>query len=161
MGRSATRNHAVQKATADWLFFLDADDLMHPEAIANFSEYAHRDAVFGLTTELVEGNVAVRYQAPRIESYRHLVLCDPFMSVKMGHFVRREAALNTPFDVDMDCGEDWDYYLRLWKKYDCIKIPAPLFIKVRGSHSTGPRSATGKQWNEAVDKILEKARAEL
>lgn len=158
-GRSAARNKAVEAADAEWLFFLDADDLMHPECLEHsLHAIEGNDAVFGLITELVDGNVVTRYQVPEITSYEELIARDPFLTVKMGHFVRREVARNLPFDVTMDCGEDWDYYLRLWRRHDCIKINRPFFIKVRGSHSTGPRSATGRQWNEAVSALLERAR---
>ena len=157
LGRSKARNIAVEKADAEWLFFLDADDLMHPEALSHVKLHPH-EAVFGLTTELVDGNVVTRYQVPEIKDYASLIKHNPFLTIKMGHFVRREVAANVPFDVSMDCGEDWDYYLRLWKRYDCRKVNAPFFIKVRGQHSTGPRSATGRDWNIAVDKLLEDAR---
>lgn len=162
LGRSTARNKAVDMADGDWIFFLDADDLMHPESMENAKEYLDtKDAVFGLTTELVEGNIYTRYQIPKIEDYETLIKYSPFTTVKMGHFVKTKTAKELPFDADMDCGEDWDYYLRLWQQYDCIKINAPLFIKVRGHHSTGPRSATGLQWNEVVDGILDKAREDF
>ena len=159
-GRSAARNYGVGQATSEWLFFLDADDLMHPDALRQLIEPAttENDAIFGLTTELVGGNILTRYQVPSISSYADLIRYEPYLTVKMGHFVRREVALKVPFDEDMDCGEDWDYYLRLWKGFNCVKINSPLFIKVRGQHSTGPRSATGADWNTAVDALLEDAR---
>ena len=160
LGRSLARNHGVNRAEAEWLFFLDADDLIHPEGLEPVrSGYINDfDAVFGLTTELVDGNILTRYQVPQIDDYEQLISHDPFMTVKMGHFVRREVALTLPFNLDMDAGEDWHYYLRLWKQYNCVKVNAPLFIKVRGQHSTGPRSATGTDWNAAVGALIEEAR---
>src|ERR1019366_1934281 len=43
LGRSKARNvgaHAARDAGADWIFFLDADDLMTPRAFSIFAEYA-------------------------------------------------------------------------------------------------------------------------
>ena len=161
LGRSAARNKAVAAAETEWLFFLDADDLMHPEAFANIGSHTKDfDAVWGLTTELKDMMIQTRYQVPVIRDYASLIKHDPFMSIKMGHFVRREVALAAPFDTSMNCGEDWDYYLRVWWSARCIKIPVPFFIKHAGHHSTGPRSATGRQWNVAVNAMLEEARAE-
>jgi hypothetical protein len=78
----------------------------------------------------------------------------------MGHFVKREVAIKLPFNEEMNTGEDWDYYLRLWRDHDCIKIREPLMLNRRGMHSTGPRSATGRDWTIAVNKMIEEARNE-
>jgi glycosyltransferase involved in cell wall biosynthesis len=162
-GRSAARNQAVRESTADWLFFLDADDAMHPEALVNVEPYlATHDAIWGMVLEW-DGHLAQwRYQVPRIETLEVLVAYDPFLTLgPMGHFVRREVATANPFDEDMDCGEDWDYYLRLWRGYRCIKQEGPLILNYRGQHSTGPRSATGKQWGEVVRPMIEAERQRL
>lgn len=162
-GRSDARNSGVSASRADWLFFLDADDLMHNDAFKNVSmemlENYH--GIFGLTTELGEdGNISTRYQVPRIESYQELIQHNPWYTITMGHFVRRATAKRLPFSSELNTGEDWDYYLRLWKAHECIKIEKPLFIRQTGHHSTGPRSATGRQWSEVTGVMLEQARAE-
>jgi FkbM family methyltransferase len=72
----------------------------------------------------------------------------------MGHFVRQEVAARYPFDTQMDTGEDFDYYLRLWKNQRCIKIDIPLFLNVRGQHSSGPRSAHGGDWRAAINRVF-------
>ena len=151
LGRSRARNTGVKIATAEWLFFLDADDLMHKDArkADKFKEY---DAVFGLIND---GKVRVP-QARKID-YETLLKHDPTQTLQMGHFVKRKVALEYPFNEDMDCGEDFDYYIRLWKDKKCIKIPHTLFVNRRGFHSTGPRSATGKQWTEAVSALQARA----
>jgi glycosyltransferase involved in cell wall biosynthesis len=157
LGRSLARNHGVQRAEAEWLFFLDADDLMHPRALT-VDLNTGRDAVFGAICELVGGNVVERYQVPAIDTYEQLIAHDPFITIQMGHFVKREAALQLPFNLDMDCGEDWEYYLKLWQGYACEKIDKPLMINCRGQHSTGPRSATGADWSRVVGEMITKAR---
>ena len=43
------RARAARDAGADWIFFIDADDLMTPRAFSIFSRYADQfDAVWGL-----------------------------------------------------------------------------------------------------------------
>ncbi len=161
IGRSEARNSAVRDSSADWLFFLDADDMMHPEALENVEPLVCKhDAIWGLTTELVDNMIVTRYQVPTIRTYREVIGFDPYLTIKMGHFARRTAAAACPFNTEMDCGEDWHYYLRMWQKWQCIKVNKPFFIKVRGQHSTGPRSATGRDWNRAVDKLIQQARDE-
>ena len=158
-GRSKTRNDLARDSDADWLFFLDADDLMDPDALEAFS-YAldDEDAVFGQICELKDGCVHPRYQVPIIHSKKELIAFDPYMTLQMGHFVRREVFNEIQFDESMDVGEDWDYYLKLWDKYKCKKVGFTFMINDRGKHSTGPRSGTGRQWTEVVHRMLEKAR---
>jgi len=157
-GRSATRNFMADGSEADWLFFLDADDLMHPKALEAMTDYMDMDAVFGQITELKDGVMMERYQVPEIPGYKELLAFDPYLTLQMGHFVRRDVFLGLRFNEDMDTGEDWDYYLRLWKDNRCIKAPVPLMLNVKGQHSQGPRSATGQDWVAKVDAMLEQAR---
>ena len=147
LGRSKARNIGVKMSTAEWLFFLDADDIMHKDAkkAKKFTQY---DAIFGLIND-----GKVRVPQVRQVDFKSLLRHPPAQLLQMGHFVRRRVALNYPFNEALDCGEDFDYYLRVWRDNNCIKIPHTLFVNRRGNHSTGPRSATGRQWSEAVSLI--------
>jgi len=150
LGRSKARNIGVKMATAEWLFFLDADDLLHKDA-KKASKYRQYDAIFGLIND-----GRVRVPQVRNLTFMDLLTKDPTQTLQMGHFVKREVASKYPFDEDLNTGEDFDYYLRLWSNENCIKIPKTLFVNRRGLHSTGPRSANGKQWREQVTSLQRK-----
>ncbi|WP_377807309.1 FkbM family methyltransferase [Azospirillum sp. A29] len=169
-GRSAARNEGVREAAsrgAEWLFFLDADDLMTPQAFQQMAPHTDRaDAVWGLILESTDpqpgsdeltGRIRLP-QLPRIETVADLLLHDPYVTLQMGHFIRTSVALANPFDETLDVGEDVDYYLRVWNSARCLKITAPLFLNRRGMHSTGPRSGTGADWLTSTAQILERAR---
>ena len=70
LGRSQARNLAVADSKADWLFFLDADDLMHPGAFAFFEGALFEDmppdydAIWGLIVEYKDGVLFERFQVP-------------------------------------------------------------------------------------------------
>ncbi|WP_101759939.1 glycosyltransferase [Oceanicoccus sp. KOV_DT_Chl] len=168
LGRSTARNNGVKKASklgCDWIFFLDADDLMLPNAFKDVSPYlASHDGIWGLISELspdaTKANIRLP-QLPHINTIEELVLHDPFITLQMGHFIKTEIALTVPFDKDMDTGEDFKYYLDVWRKNKCIKQNKIFFANRRGSHSTGPRSADGHQWRVQVEALLAKEKQRI
>lgn len=150
LGRSKARNIGVQMAKAEWIFFLDADDVMHKDA-KKAKKYIGYDGIWGLIND-----GQVRIPQVRKVDFDTLVGHEPTQTLQMGHFIRRRVALDYPFNEALDTGEDFDYYLRVWRDKNCIKIPHTLFINRRGNHSTGPRSANGREWREAVTGLQSK-----
>lgn len=161
IGRSAARNEAVKRAAADhvdWLFFLDADDLLLPEAFKTITPYIGAyDAIWGSIAEMKPGCEEAVLRTPQVAPIRdieNVLTADPFRTLQMGHFVRTQIALENRFDETMNTGEDFDYYLRVWDQWKCIKIEEPLFINRRGVHSIGPKSANGADWRISVEATI-------
>lgn len=158
LGRSKARNEGIKASTADWLFFLDADDLIHPCAFITMEGTHHEyGAVWGSIHEFRDGCMVERYQIPYIHTLAELISYDPYLTLQMGFFVRRDKM--PLFDESMNCGEDWKAYLHLWRTCKCIKYDVPLMINRRGHHSKGPKAADGAQWRRVVDKLIEDERA--
>lgn len=162
LGRSEARNKAVAESDAEWIYFLDADDVVTPplfeSVVGHLDAY---DAIWGKFGELHGLCLMERFQTWGFSTYDALLSLSAHTSVKIGHFVRRAVALDNPFNVTMNAGEDWDYYLRVWKRYRCIKLGGPVvYAKRKGQHSTGPRAATGADWNKSVAEQMAKARQE-
>lgn len=163
LGRSRARNIGIRKAAdqgVEWIFFLDADDLMTLSAFEYVSPYlASYDAIWGGIWVIEKGDPIPKErprQLPFLYSIEDVLSCDPFVSLQMGHFVKISVVLSTLFNESLDVGEDFDYYLRVWEKYRCIKIPLPFFYNRRGYHSHGPKSATGHDWRQQVETIIKK-----
>ncbi len=159
-GRSQRRNDGIRRAMElgmEWVFFIDADDLMLPSAFSSFSLcHEEYDAVWGAILEQSPGQQPCSRpnQVMPIHSLITLLDNDPFLTLQMGHFVRVSAASKIMFDPSMDAGEDFKYYLGLWRDFRCMKLDRPLFINRRGRHSSGPRSATGEQWTDEVSRVF-------
>ncbi|MAY89021.1 MAG: hypothetical protein CML02_20145 [Pseudooceanicola sp.] len=169
-GRSNRRNEALQQALAagvDWVFFLDADDVMTPNAFAAFGEVLagepDLDAVWGLICTYNDaGDPELREGQPeRIDSRQALLSVMPALAIQIGAFVKTEAAAAIGFDAAMNTGEDFRFYYRLWAAYRCAKRPVIFFVNRRGQHSTGPRAATGADWNESVTRQWAEQLAEV
>lgn len=168
VGRSRARNFAVQQALAqgiEWVFFLDADDLLVPDVFLNVEPYLDSyDAIWGQIYSFDDGtNQAERRegQLGQTDRFADILGSDPFFSLQMGHFVRTEVAAKYPFNEQLDAGEDFDYYLRVWERERCIKLDAALFANRRGLHSSGPRSATGRDWTFTVNHMLQQKRQQM
>jgi glycosyltransferase involved in cell wall biosynthesis len=161
LGRSAARNRGITVAFSgkyDWIFFLDSDDLLFPDAFELAGKYLmDYDAVWGTIVEIKPGAHEAALRNPQvfiIDKMTDLLMFDPFYTLQMGHFIRTGTAMLNRFNESMNTGEDFDYYLRVWETNRCIKIPEPLFINRRGLHSTGAKSASGKEWSDAVEMIM-------
>lgn len=161
-GRSKRRNDGIRLAKeshCDWLFFLDADDLMTPEAFQEVMPYIDQyDAIWGNICEMPYGDfnqVKMREnQLISTENFEDLLKIDPFYTLQMGHFVKTDIALEVGFDVSMNTGEDFRYYLKVCSKYKFIKCPGVFFINQRGNHSRGPKSADGRDWRTSVESEI-------
>ena len=205
VGRSAARNRMVNgyedwmgvfsfstdddKSAAfksEWLFFLDADDLMcspkthhlyngryaptcSESAFSVASKYLQDyDCIWGTIYELHQnGDVFKRNQVDRIATYKAFVKKPSFVTCQMGHFIRRDKFLEIGgFNEEMDVCEDVDLYLREWKSLRCIKQEKPLFLNRRGAHSWMVQQArqgmrkthTGRDWSIKAEEMLKEAR---
>ncbi len=158
-GRSKRRNEAIQIAVSegfDWLFFLDADDVMTPNAFEGFGRCIEAepnlDAVWGLICEFDgDEEPTLRLGQPeRLESRQEFLATEPFLAIQIGAFMRSECVARFGFDEGMNTGEDFKLYYQLWENYVCAKRPEIFFVNRRGAHSTGPRAATGGEWVASV-----------
>jgi glycosyltransferase involved in cell wall biosynthesis len=152
LGRSRARNIGME-TPADWYFFLDADDIIMPDA-PRFVDFVKgpTDAIFGAVQ--IDGRVTAANLWPcrREDLYEHGgkgTLC-------MGFFVKAEVARDLRFDETLDYGEDFDFYMRLPSFY---KVKPPLVsINSKIPSAGGPRGYKNLDWHKVCREVVDRYR---
>jgi len=148
LGRSKARNLGM--ISADWYFFLDADDVIMPYAPRLVK--GQSVAVFGAVQ--INGRVPPINKWPcRIEDvYKHGgegTLC-------MGFFVKAEIAREIRFDETLDRGEDFDFYMRLPSFYK-VKLPL-VSVNSKIPSAVGPKGYEELDWQKTCREVVERYR---
>jgi glycosyltransferase involved in cell wall biosynthesis len=127
--RSIARNYGAEKATGEYLIFLDSDDQMLPSHLQNLSEYivsAKGKPEFLCTGYSVVNKAGVQISAftengifgKEKLAYGNDLCCSP---VAVNAEIFRENQFNS--DPNIIVFEDWELWLRLIDQYDLHCIP--------------------------------------
>ncbi len=161
LGPARARTRGVElahTAGADWVFFLDARDMLSPDAFASVAGQLDKyDAIWGGIHELAgdeTGGVERPGQLLEITRIDELLANDPLNTLQIGHFVKTVVALANVFNSDLGGGSDFDYYLRLWSHFRCVKIPHPFYYERMSSRDDGARAVNSAARRQAVEGVI-------
>lgn len=142
-GVSYSRNKAINAACGNWLLFLDADDIAHPELTeklvtkllslqADYPEqcwhlvypsYQQIDQSGALISNVMRGKQLLQSEAFGYEIIRNLIISPS------GVLVNKQEVINTGgFPVDRQVSEDWFLWLLLAKKSAFGYVDEPLMM---------------------------------
>lgn len=136
------RNMAAAVSTADWLIFLDGDDMVAPDYVTHMRDalYANdfKDAIYRPSTQGFYPD-GTWDPEPAMIPKRDLFTANYII---IGSMVRRDRFLHVGgFDSKLPILEDWDLWLRLHKTgSDVIEVPNAVYcVGVNeGSRNTNP-----------------------
>lgn len=161
-GRGKTRNLLLAEQSfepRDFVFWLDADDLMAPDALLGFQTALEAqpalDAIWG-TISCQRGQEPFRVRPAQVypKNYSDLIRAEPSRTLQSGFFVRGQVAQAEPWNETMREGEDFEMYFRLWRRYRCTKSPSVFMLNRRGVSASGPQASDGRQWRIAVERLM-------
>lgn len=147
-GQGAARNRGAQEASGDWLLFLDADDLLLPNAIevlnrslATWSSAAvvnPRYQVVRPDGSVVEGPAFGRRVYGRAQLAK-VLLKNPFAGNAL---VKRSEWQTNPYSEDQELRscEDLELWIRLLLEDRHIVVPSPILIR-RAEQRSGSATA--------------------
>jgi len=151
LGCAGAKNRGMEAPGADWFFFLDADDLLEPNALElnNFDDVATFGAVKRVTRARAWKNV---YPC----TWRDIAIHGAGGTLVMGCFCRADIAAALKFDADDDVTDDFEFFLRL---PSFTKVESPLIAKRVGTSATGPRRVGHKQvdWTGRCNDMIRRA----
>ncbi len=154
-GLSAARNKGVQNASGDYLFFLDSDDWIEPEALEEMFNFLKKfkENRFVFTDIVLEGD-ACKTIHKNYNLFEQLFLNQLPYSI----FISKKNWLkNGGYDENMRSGyEDWDFNIRLGAaKIYGLRLSKPLF-HYNVSHDGMLLSKSSKLhsqiWNYIINK---------
>jgi glycosyltransferase involved in cell wall biosynthesis len=114
--RAAARNTGMTRATGDFVTFLDSDDLMYPDNLADALAFVQRHPEARLFHNLYEhvapdGTLLRRGRFPSLRDPVRAIADGNFMSC-VGNFVHRDLYKELKFDSDLVASEDWEFWMR-------------------------------------------------
>ena len=115
--RAAAANAGLDAADADYVGFLDDDDLLLPRHVERLVDTLERDAdavlAFGVARETRGDGRMSRVGNGRLT---RLVLLEQCFFPPCAALFRRSAAAGCRFDEALDAAEDWDFWLQLSRR---------------------------------------------
>lgn len=152
-GIAKTLNAALLAASGEALMFLDQDDLLLPDAIANLWAYledGHR-AVSGMAVDFISPEI------PAHEASRLLLRGAPYYGLLTGCvLVRRELAREVGmFNEDYAAGQAVDWLMRLGEKTELFKTGI-VTARRRIHAGNTSRMLRERQWTDYGDILRKK-----
>jgi glycosyltransferase involved in cell wall biosynthesis len=131
--RARSRNTGMENARGQYVTFLDSDDLMYPNNLADAAAHVERARAAGGKAlffhnhyELVDptGRVLHRYRMPSLDDHRWAIMEGNYLSC-IGVFLHRDLYSKFRFDTDpgLTGSEDYEFWVRVSAENAPGRIP--------------------------------------
>jgi len=165
--RPAAANAALRAARGTYLMFLDEDDWIAPQHIANLVLQLNANLHYGVaysSTRNTAPDGSLLESSLRIDFDAHRLRRDNFIPIHSALFRRELVELGCKFDESLDIFEDWDFWLQCATHGPFIHIDElSAFYRQGGESNTASqdpatRYRAGHAIAEARNRVFEKWR---
>lgn len=126
-GPAAARNTGFTLSGGDYLVFLDADDILHPDYVESCYREYEKDPSLNIVyceAELFENKTGLWKLKPFSESTILLYNSIPVFAMLRSQVFQQIGK----YDTQLKCSEDWELWIRLLQQFEGVyKIPKVLF----------------------------------
>jgi len=148
-----TRNIAIEKATSEWIMFIDDDDIIHPRHIQKMIENKDDGSFFYSDVEILQYSTQDEKRIiDKITPYTYRFstqLMTQFNMVILTGCLIKKSVFDTigPLDVDAYNYWDWDLALRTIQSFKITRIPSPtgFYFMSKEGKNTSDTSAGDKR----------------
>lgn len=138
-GANAARNIGVERSSGEFVAFLDTDDLWKPEKIERqVTALNGSSGECGLTHTDIEitdfdGEPIDLRVPPQTDDVERRLLLGNFVGTFSSVLVRRDVFRTVGMlNEDLPSWQDWEFYLRISRRFDFTGVSEPLTVKRAG-----------------------------
>jgi glycosyltransferase involved in cell wall biosynthesis len=153
-GPASARNNALRRAKGDFITFIDADDVWHPEKLSNqlheFQRYPDLSISLGMTFKSkFEKPESINISEARKKATFNLLLgCT---------LIRRKTFESVGLlDEDLQLGDDTDWFFRAYEKQEPIAVCREIVLLYRMHEDNYTNNK--KLFNRSFFQVLKKAK---
>lgn len=154
---------AIQRCKEDWICILMQDDYLYPSYLAEMSSlmrkysdipliWATEDAINQLGEPLRPGRNTSREEPirPGPEPWRNVLYSGCIWTIS-GSMTRRQLYLTEPFRGDLPHRGDYEWFLRIIRRYECLYYEKPLLaLRAHIGQASAAHLAAGIDIRESV-----------
>ena len=168
-GQAISRNRGIERASGEFIAFLDADDLWKPDKLEvqlKALEANPQAAVAYSWTDFIDKSGQFLGNGTRINYSGNVyekLLVRNFLEHGSNPLIRRQALTEVgAFDASLTPAEDWDLYLRLASCYNFIAVPsAQVLYRVSANSSSTNVSRMEAASLQVIERAFNQAPASL
>lgn len=127
-GQAHAINKGLQRATGEWVAWQNSDDIFYPGAFKSFAQMAHKcprvDLIIG-NMNLIDSDDRVLRDIKYVRPTYRSLLAEGMVLTNQAAFWRRRVHDEIGYlDESLDCGFDYEWFLRLLRKQKAAHVNA-------------------------------------
>jgi glycosyltransferase involved in cell wall biosynthesis len=161
-GVSEARNFGIERSNSEFIFLLDADDLIKKDCLTTLLNLASKypqESIFTADFEIVNGSSLISTSYCKgtesgIVSNAYRSLWEGLFFIRAGNTLIKKSCFNKVgmFDTKISYYEDMDHILRLIRDYDVVYTPKNIFIyKMEHNFLSSNSVEIFKDWSSYVN----------